>query len=114
MYTLFFNFSPVISVHIIAEGSSLAGRDYSLTCVVSVLNATLGTPIVQWMKSGSSSTLDVQTSMETHGSRLEMNSTLHFSPLLTSDGGHYVCEARLESENSDAVKISHSLAVISK
>ena len=110
-----FNLSPVISAHIIAEGSSLAGQDYSLTCVVSVHNVTIGTPIVQWMKSGSNSTLDVQTSMETSG--LEINATLHFSPLLTSDGGQYVCEARIESEDSDAEQTSHaehSLDVISE
>ena len=86
---------PTLRVSIGAQGNLLAGDMYSLMCTATeLIDGLTNSPTLQWLNG----------QPFTNGMLGDLNSTitsvtqtLTFSPLLTSDGGEYTCEAMVQS-----------------
>ena len=70
-------------VNISETGTSTAGQQYSLICSVTVVPHLITVPTIEWTQD------DGSVLVASNGSSL----LLHFDPLLTSNGSHYVCMA---------------------
>ena len=80
----------------------IAGKLSSLTCTVTLAegDSLIGDPAVQWIgPDGFSINSDIQQVM-TNDSTLNYVSTLEFTPVQTSHGGQYTCQATSTSGTS--------------
>ena len=97
------------AVIITSEGDPTAGNTYTLVCRVSVVKGLVVDPDVVWLDSNrmTVSGLDVavgRTSIE--GSVVTRNLT--FSPLHTSHGGEYTCQASILVSSTSIENLSNS------
>ena len=74
---------PTISVEISTSGTPIVGESYTLMCSVTGVESLNATINFEWRKSD--------------GSLVSSNAVLTFSPLFSSDGGHYICNATVNS-----------------
>lgn len=77
----------------------------------------LNTPTVNWTIWGNESVHMAEMSTRILEDRSQTNSTIIFSPLLTSNGGHYICEANIESDDLEQpqfAQVAHDLEITSK
>jgi len=73
----------------------VAGESFSLTCTVTLAvgDSRIGDPVVQWIgPDGGSINSDIQQVI-TSDSTVTYVSTLEFTPVQTSHGGQYTCQA---------------------
>ena len=88
---------PALSVSIGAQGNLLAGDMYSLTCTATeLIDGLTNSPTLQWLN-GTGQPFTNGMLGDTISTNTSVTQTLTFSPLLTSDGGEYTCEAMLQS-----------------
>ena len=64
-----------------------------------VLNEVSGTLQVDWVRDGEMVQVGGPLNITTITSEAEAVSTIHFSPVTASDGGHYTCTATLHSQD---------------
>ena len=84
---------PAPQVTITPSGNSTAGRSYTLTCTVKVVNGLVVVPQVMWLKNGISVVGGNVTSGKVSANTTTL--TLQFNPLHTSNGGQYSCIANV-------------------
>ena len=105
-----------VSAIITATGESIAGEEETLTCSVSVQNST---PTIKWR--GPDRDILINGSGIIVGDRVTSgnitNTTLHFTPLLTSHGGTYSCHAstvNVVTMRRETVALSQAVTVQSE
>ena len=81
----------------------LAGDDLSLTCTVTVVEYLTVVPTVQW-SGGSVGLEDGVTESETSDDGVNSMRTLTFSPLHTSHGAEYTCQAEISISSISVTK----------
>ncbi len=108
--------SPEISV--LSAPISEAGQSVSLSCIVTVVENLIVNPHIEWMKVGSSTFNDQNsTEMNTVVSGTVSTLNVSFDPLLTSHAGQYQCRASINISDVVPVvfnNITTSLYVASK
>ncbi len=107
--------SPEISV--LSAPISEAGQSVSLSCIVTVVENLIVNPHIEWMKVGSSTINDQNsTEMNTVVSGTVSTLNVSFDPLLTSHAGQYQCRASVNISVVPVVfnNITTSLYVASK
>ena len=82
---------PAPDINITTTGDSTAGEMYTLICTVTSVANLFSPPELVWMKTDSGVLNGSETLME--GTTTARNFT--FSPLLTSQGGEYTCQATI-------------------
>ena len=88
---------PALGVSIGAQGNLLAGDVYSLTCTATeLIDGLTNSPTLQWLN-GTGQPVTNGMLGDTMSTNTSVTQTLTFSSLLTSDGGEYTCEAKLQS-----------------
>ena len=83
--------------------SGTAGNDLILTCNVTVVEYLTVEPTVQWSGDSVGSGNGVMVGDTTHSGVMSMR-TLTFSPLRTSDGSQYTCQADINIPSIDLRK----------
>ena len=91
---------PVVTISGVSDG--LAGDELSLTCTVTVVEYLTVVPTVQW--SGGSVGLEDGVT-ESHDGVNSMR-TLTFSPLHTSHGAEYTCQAEISISSISVMMIA--------
>ena len=89
------------AVSIIVEGTATAGQQYSLLCTVVVGGGPTNDPVIEWLDPegqplSSEGEITVTTQPVIGGSSVTTY-VLYFSPLRTSRGGVYTCQATVTS-----------------
>ena len=80
-----------------------AGEELQLTCSVSVVEHLTAQPTVQWSGGSVDSGNGVTQSDTTHSGVMSMR-TLTFSPLRTSHGAQYTCQADIAISSISVMK----------
>ena len=93
---------PVPVITIISEGDSTAGENYTLTCSASVIEGLIPDAVVSLSWADIRGDPIQRSFMQTSG--INTTSALHFSPLLLSHGGQYVCNASITISAISTVK----------
>ena len=105
---------PTLDISVSHSGGSfIAGLSYNLTCTVTLENTT-GTPTVEWLDPNNSplrSDSNITVGDTVTVSSFTYTTTLQFTRLHISHGGHYSCQATLGTLNSTAVV---NISVLSK
>ena len=83
--------------------SGTAGNDLILTCTVKVIKFLIVKPTVQWSVGSVGSGNGVMVGDTTHSGVMSMR-TLTFSPLRTSHGSLYTCQADINMTSIDLRK----------
>ena len=88
---LFASALPLPAVSIVSEGNSIAGENFTVTCIAMVVSDLIQSTVVatSWTDSEGSLLSPDATLI----SGLNTSSVLQFSPLYTSSGGRYLCTA---------------------
>ena len=92
---------PVVTITGMFSGT--AGNDLILTCTVKVKNLLIVKPTVQWSGGSVDSGNGVMVGDTTHSGVMSMR-TLTFSPLCTSHGSLYTCQADINIPSIDLRK----------
>ena len=73
----------------------VAGESFSLTCTVTLAvgDSLIGDPVVQWIGPDGGSINSDTRHLMTNDSTVTYVSTLEFTPVQTSHGGLYTCQA---------------------
>ena len=102
---------PDPTVTITGPTTGVAGEDLQLTCSVSVVEYLVAEPTVQW--SGGSVGSENVTESTTATSGVTSERSVTFSPLRTSHGAQYTCQAEVSISSITLVKTgSESRAVM--
>ena len=80
-----------------------AGEEFQLTCSVSGVEYLTAQPTVQWSGGSVDSGNGVTQSDTTHSGVMSMR-TLTFSPLRTSHGAQYTCQANINISSISVMK----------
>ncbi len=106
MYYLLFNFLfldlPVPLVVIGSEGSTIAGENYTLICSASVIEGLVDDAILAISWTDSEQNTVPSNIMQV--SSTNRTSTLEFTPLLSSHGRRYICNASITVPATSTLK----------
>ena len=91
----------------------VAGEFFSLTCTVTLAegDSLIGDPVVQWLGPDGGSIISDTQHLMTNDSTKTYVSTLEFTPVQTSHGGLYTCQA---TSTAGTVMDAKTLTVKSK
>ena len=107
---------PAPNVTISNVTSGTAGEQLVLTCTVTVVESLIVTPTVQWSGGSVGRSTSVTESETTHSGDTSSRA-LTFSPLNTSHGAEYTCQAEISIPSISVTKAaneSKSLSAQSK
>ena len=93
--------NPVVTITGMYSGT--AGNDLMLTCTVKVKRFLIVEPTVQWSEGSVGSGIGVMVGDTIHSGVMSMK-TLTFSPLHTSHGSQYTCQADINIPSIDLRK----------
>ena len=96
--------NPIVTIT--GMNSGTAGNDLILTCTVKVKNLLIVRPTVQWIGGSVGSGNGVMVGDTTHSGVMSMR-TLTFSPLRTSHGSLYICQADINIPSIDLRKTKY-------
>ncbi len=108
---------PPPEISVLSAPISEAGQSVSLSCTVTVVENLIVNPHIEWMKVGSSTINDLNsTEMNTVVSETVSTLNVSFDPLLTSHAGQYQCRTSANISDVPVVfnNITTSLYVASK
>ena len=106
-----------LAVSIETDSLPIIGQPFLLRCVATAFGVMLNAPTVHWKTLENDSIPTTEVSMLILEDRSQTSATILFSPLFISNGGHYVCEASIESDDQGQLKftqVAHNLEVTSK
>ena len=106
---------PDPQVTISGVNSGTAGEELQLTCTMTVVDHLTSSTLitVQW-SGGSVGSVGITESATTHSGVISTR-TLTFTPLLTSHGAEYICQAEISIPSISVVKTgSNRIAVMVK
>ncbi len=106
LYSIGFPGSPP-TVTISPPEIPVAGESFSLTCTVTLAegDSLIGDPVVQWLGPDGGSIISETQHVMTSDSTKTYISTLEFTPVQTSHGGQYTCQATFSTGTIMDVKI---------
>ena len=84
---------PVPAIAISSLGSLIAGENYTLSCTITVIEGLTEDAVIS--TSWTNSRGDLMISDITQVSDVNTTSTLEFMPIMTSQGGSYICNASI-------------------
>lgn len=95
----------------------IVGQPFRLSCVATAFGVMVTAPTVNWRTLENDSIPTIELSTVTLEDRTQTIASIVFSPLLISNGGHYICEASVESGDEGEpqfAQVAHNLEITSK
>ena len=102
---------PQLNITIEELGSTVAGQQYSIQCIVDAFNILTVNPELRWERVSDNGAIELldNTSLTSEDKRTIL--TLNFTNVLTSSGGIYRCIAELESNGFTIARLERNTTI---
>ena len=90
-------------------GLEIPGEPYNLTCIVTVVDRLIVSPVIEWSKE---SVLGEENDISVYPMRYKDQLSLEFEILNTSDAGEYTCDATVTVSEINVTVANSSVEVL--